>query len=195
MAGFVFRFLTSFVCHLRGNFNRRLCMENEKSEVKRPFKIITVFGLENSGKTTLIWNVFNKLLEEDGELTYFQLTGNDTNDFHAIVVWKGKVIAICSIGDKSDGDDGRYIEEGIKVAIEYKAELLLNAMSDFFDETTNFLTKEIFDKMNSEYEKILDKMKVCSIYKKFKIERRDTVEKIIKQKQILCDLIIDAMQK
>ena len=104
MAGFVFRFLTSFVCHLCYVFSRRLCMGNEKLRVKKPFEIITVFGPDNSGKTTLIWNVFNKLLADGGEVTYFHLLGNDANDFHAIVVWKGKIIAICSIGDKADED-------------------------------------------------------------------------------------------
>ena len=197
MAGFVFRFFTSFVCHLRGVFNR-MRMGNGNSRVKRPFKIITVFGLENSGKTTLIWNVFNKLLEDGGELTYLHLVGHDANDFHAIVVWKGKIIAICSIGDKADkneGDDEKYIKDGVNVALDYEAELLLNTMSDFSDKPNNVLTKEVFDKMKSDYEKILVKMKIYGAYKKFKIERRDTVEKIIKQKQILSNLIINEMQK
>ncbi len=198
MAGFVFRFLTSFVCHLCYVFSRRLCMGNEKLRVKKPFEIITVFGPDNSGKTTLIWNVFNKLLADGGEVTYFHLLGNDANDFHAIVVWKGKIIAICSIGDKADEDckdDGKYIKDGIEVAKEYEAELLLNAVSDFFEENNTDMSKDVCAKMKDKYKRILDDEGIFWGYKKFKIEKRNTVEKIIKQKQEICNSIINAMQK
>ena len=95
-------------------------------------EIITISGDENVGKTTLIWAVYNKLLADGAESVYFNIVGADAKDFHAVIVWNGKIITFCSIGDiadKKENDDWKYIEDGIEMALNHNAEILINALS------------------------------------------------------------------
>ncbi len=136
-------------------------------------------------KTTLIWAIFNKLMETGGELTYFHLVGADANDFHTVVVWQGKIITICSIGDKADpesGDEWKYIKDGIQLALDKKTEILLNVFSDECN-----TGKE-------KYTEILLEMKVDNPFKCFYLDKQDSVEKQIK-KQINFKLIFDELRK
>lgn len=151
-------------------------------------KIITVTGKENTGKTTLIWTIYNNLLENGAEITYFNLLGRDSKDFHAMVVWKGKIIAICSIGDISDNNDEQYIKDGIEMAKEHDAEILLNALSDFIDKKNNHSI--------TIYEKLLVSLFPFSpIFHKFQLNYQSSIEKILKQKQENATLIIRELLK
>ena len=100
-------------------------------------RIITVTGKRNSGKTTLVKNVYNYLVKQGAFILYYDVTGAHFEDIRAVVIWKGKVIALCSIGDYADDDFKTddtlwpltYIKDGIDIAIKHKAEILLNTYS------------------------------------------------------------------
>jgi len=155
-----------------------------KSVDTQPLKVITIFGDNNSGKTTLINYVFTKLMETGGELTYYHIIGADTRDFHAIVIWEGLVIAFCSIGDPADEEiENKWdnIEKGIKTAKDFKAEILLNAVSYNIEnnmQTTINKYEEILNNENPFKSIILDKKK------------DEKIEMIIKKKQNYCKAII-----
>lgn len=155
-----------------------------KSVDTQPLKVITIFGDTNSGKTTLINYVFTKLMETGGELTYYHIIGADTRDFHAIVIWEGLIIAFCSIGDPADEEienNWDNIEKGIKTAKDFKAEILLNAVS-YDIEKDSQTTK-------TEYIKKLDK---ANLFSSIMLDKKkdEKIEMIIKKKQNYCKSII-----
>ncbi len=178
------------------------CLQGRKCS----FEIITVFGPENSGKTTLIWAVYNKLMESGGELTYFHIVGADARDFHAIVVWEGKIIALCSIGDKVDEenkpklDDWQYVKDGIEIAKEYKAEILVNTVSDLTkkgkkdDKDEGDIQYDEKENIKS-YKKILTEKEIFYIFRKFILDRHDEIEKQTMQKQIYLKQIITLLER
>lgn len=155
--------------------------------------IITIFGVGNSGKTTLIKNVFNQLKDSDGEIFYYKVQGKDRNDFHAILVWRGKIIAICSIGDCADDEEKNsndtlwklnYIKSGIVLAKEYEADILINAFS--LDNSNN-LTKENYDKLLSR------ELVTCS--KEFELNMQESNIQYAKQRQQFLKIIIYELNK
>lgn len=91
-------------------------------------KIITIQGKSNSGKTTLIRNIFLKLLKKDAEIIFFENRGDKKQDFHAVIIWKSRTIAFCSAGD-IDTPDWNIIEEGLNLFVKYNANILINALS------------------------------------------------------------------
>ncbi|MDY6030436.1 MAG: hypothetical protein SPI86_01610 [Treponemataceae bacterium] len=160
-------------------------------------KIITIFGDENVGKTTLVWDVFNKLMETGAELTYFHVFGADGRDFHAIVVWEGKIIAICSIGDVAYEEDIKdsgisedeksflYVKNGIDMARKYKAEILLNVVSNSI--------KEKCPDIKEKYEELLkDDNQKNEVLSTVLFERKSTdlIEVAIKKRQECRNAII-----
>ncbi len=165
--------------------NKVVKQENSHVKVeKKTIRIITVSGKPDAGKTTLIWAVYNKLMETGGELTYFHIVGADARDFHAIVVWEGKIIALCSIGDVADKavkDDWRYIREGIEMARNHEVEILINALS-----LEGVLTEGGYkDKIISKYKNIkYDKEKNVSV------EKFNIIEKQLQQRQIKLNEIL-----
>jgi len=155
-----------------------------KSVDTQPLKVITIFGDNNSGKTTLINYVFTKLMETGGELTYYHIIGADTRDFHAIVIWEGLIIAFCSIGDPADEEienKWKYIEDGIENAKKFNAEILLNAVSYNIE---NDMQTTI-----NKYEEILNNEQP---FKKIILDKKkdEKIEMIIKKKQNNCKSII-----
>ena len=153
-------------------------------------KIITVTGEENVGKTELIWTVFDKLMKSGGELTYFHIVGEDANDFHAVLVWESKIIAVCSIGDKADKEKPveQYIKDGIEMARRYCAEILINALSDTIDET--------YEKTKKQYQSLLNLIFTNEqLPKEFRLDRQNKIERQIKQKQENCKRIIEELKK
>lgn len=144
---------------------------------KRRFEVITVTGAENVGKTTLVWAVYNKLLADGAESVYFHIVGADAKDFHAVVIWNGKIIAFCSIGDRADkkeNNNWKYIEDGIEMALNHNAEILINALS-----LNSGLTE-------GGYKNLLKKTPKIKSDKYVPIDLicQSTVEKQIQQKQI-----------
>ena len=55
-------------------------------------KIITLYGPNKSGKTTLIQSIYNELGKEFQNRVFFEKCGADNNDFKALVRYK-KTIA------------------------------------------------------------------------------------------------------
>lgn len=153
-------------------------------------RVFTVIGKPDAGKTTLIWAVYNKLMETGGELTYFHIVGADARDFHAIVVWEGKIIALCSIGDiadkkenekEEDWDAWKYIKDGIEMARNHEVEILINALS-----LEGVLNEGGYkDKIISKYKNIkYDKEKKVSV------EKFNIIEKQLQQRQIKLNEIL-----
>ena len=70
-------------------------------------KIITVIGKSNSGKTTLIKNVYNYLVNQGAFVQYYEASGEHFEDIQAVVIWKCKIIAFCSIGDYCIDNDNQ----------------------------------------------------------------------------------------
>ena len=106
-------------------------------------KIITVVGKDKSWKTSLITEVFEKVLGM-GTLDYFKREGEDNRDFKALIsCGENKKIAFCSIGDPADSKHlpSEYILRGLVFASKQEADILINAYSDSFDvvnETSEF---------------------------------------------------------
>lgn len=95
-------------------------------------KIITLKGKSKSGKTTAITNIFNKLKEKCEAVQFFERTGADNKDFTALITYKNKKIAFCSIGDIADKGYSpiKYIMIGINFAYERNADIFINAISE-----------------------------------------------------------------
>lgn len=84
-------------------------------------KVITIEGGKDAGKTTLVRNVLRRLVSEGAEVVFYEAGGYLYPDFHAVVIWRGRKITLCSIGDSIT-----YIREGIKRAKENSSDILLN---------------------------------------------------------------------
>lgn len=91
-------------------------------------KIITVQGESNSGKTTLIRYVFLKLIHKGAKIVFFENRGDRKQDFYAVIDWDSRTIVFCSAGD-IDNPNWNIVEEGLKHAEKYKANILINALS------------------------------------------------------------------
>ena len=108
-------------------------------------KIITIEGKENTGKTTLVKELYRYLNLRGAFVLYYEVTGAHYEDFHAVIIWNSKVIAFCSIGDYADKDvynaenklwPFTYIEKGIELAIrKYPADILINTRTTNLNET------------------------------------------------------------
>lgn len=115
-------------------------MQTEKSVKNRFFgkkekkimKVITVQGECNRGKTALVKYVFETLKQAGAEILYYKEVGAYFEDIHCVLRYDCKVIAICSIGDIADEeekDDWKYIKDGIELAKNYAADVLINVLS------------------------------------------------------------------
>ena len=145
-----------------------------RKESTNPIKIITVSGPDNSGKTTAIQKVFHKLTSDGGEITYYKACGVRLDDFHAIVVWHGKIIAFCSIGDlpdiPEDGshiDDLQNIENGIKMANEQKVPFLDYLKDARFQDISLYANNA--DCLNAKGRKLFTKLLIEDTNKIFSI--------------------------
>lgn len=93
-------------------------------------RIITVMGDSDIGKTTAIKDTLAKLLSKGAVLIFYKIIGADNQDFHAVVLWKSRVIALCSLGDSDDKNGGfEFVVEGLNLAKQYNADVLVNALS------------------------------------------------------------------
>lgn len=122
-------------------------------------KVITVIGEKESGKSSYIKYIFLKLLKKGGNALFYETVGADKLDFHAIMLWKKRMIAFCSAGDV-DVHKWNIIEDGVKLAEKTKSDVLINALS-----TTDFTVSDYELKYNIDYEQIPVK-KYLSRYKK-----------------------------
>ncbi|MDE6719159.1 MAG: hypothetical protein K2J68_04805 [Treponemataceae bacterium] len=84
-------------------------------------KVITIEGEQNSGKTTLVRNVLRRLVNDGAEVLCYETYGHLRDDFHAVVIWRGRKITLCSIGDLIT-----YIRKGIEKARITWSDILLN---------------------------------------------------------------------
>ena len=93
-------------------------------------RIITVMGDSDIGKTTTIKNALAKLLSKGAALIFYKILGADNQDFHAVVLWKSRVIALCSLGDTGNKNACfKYVVDGLNLAKRYNADVLVNALS------------------------------------------------------------------
>ena len=131
-------------------------------------RIITVIGKSDTGKTTFIKYVYEKLINDGAELIFYKKTGRFYDDFYALVYWKEMPIALCSIGDKSAKSDCEfdkgltiknkklaYIQRGIEMAIRFHSKFLINALNE--DEISE-----------NEYKKLLKEYQIAD-YEPFKL--------------------------
>lgn len=95
-------------------------------------KIITLKGKPNSGKTTTITNIFEKLRGCGAVVQYFERTGADNKDFLAFITYNGKEIVFCSIGDIADEGHSplEYVLNGMIFASKKEADIFINAFSE-----------------------------------------------------------------
>lgn len=154
---------------------------SSNSILSRTMKIITVSGPDNSGKTTLIQYVFQKLISDGGKITYYEACGARVDDFNAVIVWHGKIIAFCSIGDKPDygkkNENGlQNIENGIRLADQHFVDILLNARTEDISEV--------------DYKNCLEKHFGNDFYIPIKLCKPNSLETLIKNQQLSFELIM-----
>ena len=88
-------------------------------------KIIVVYGASNTGKTTVISDTYNMLINMGAKVTKKQKFFTDSNDFEAVVECKEKSIAINSLGDI------RYhVDEVVQKYSKY--DILITALNERF---------------------------------------------------------------
>lgn len=92
-------------------------------------KIITLKGFKNSGKTTTIRNIYQKLtVMKDSKILEFTPAGFDKTDFDAVVSVRGTIVVI-----RSYGDGISYVRTGFQYAKSKKAEYFINAWNSDLD--------------------------------------------------------------
>ncbi len=144
-------------------------------------KIITITGKQNTGKTTIIKKLYEHLLSQGAFVCYYDVTGAHFEDIHAVVIWKRKVICICSVGDDNLHGGLSYIEEGIQIAKKYGTEILINALTTKIKET--------------DYQMLLKKYNAGECY--IPCPMKDNLYKIecIKHNQERLDFILRELEK
>ncbi len=130
-------------------------------------KIITVIGKPNTGKTTLITGVFEKLKAGGAKVTYFKSLGSNNKDFEAFLFHGDLKIAFYSIGDKADPSHSpmEYVANGITYGYNSGADIFINAFSNSIlsiseKEYLSFIGQKdkcIFIRMNSQTASDIDK--------------------------------------
>jgi len=92
-------------------------------------KIITIKGGKNSGKTTTLRNIYQKLTVMKGsKLLEFTPAGFDKTDFDAVVSVRGTIVVI-----RSYGDGISYVRTGLKYAESKNASFFINAWNSDLD--------------------------------------------------------------
>lgn len=98
-------------------------------------KIITIKGGKNSGKTTTIRNIYQKLtVMKNSKILEFTLAGFDKTDFDAIVSIKNKIVVI-----RSYGDGISYVRTGLQYAKSKQADFFINAWNSDLDKNYDLL--------------------------------------------------------
>lgn len=101
----------------------------------KKINIITIKGKKNSGKTTTIRNIYQKLIVmKDSKILEFIQAGFDRTDFDAIVSVKNKIVVI-----RSYGDGISYIRTGLQYAKSKQADLFINVWNSDLDKNYNIL--------------------------------------------------------
>lgn len=113
-------------------------------------KVITLIGLTQCGKTTIITDVFKELCLNGAKEHVFLEEGNDKKDFKALVTFNGKKIAFNSIGYIADKGHlySEYILSGIVFASEKEADILINTYTEPFPEFSQAVYENIIGKNN-----------------------------------------------
>ena len=103
--------------------------------MKKEMKIITIKGGKNSGKTTTIRNIYQKLtVMKDSKILEFIPAGFDKTDFDAIVSVQNHIIVI-----RSYGDGISYVRTGLQYSKSKQAEIFVNAWNSDLDKNYNIL--------------------------------------------------------
>lgn len=86
-------------------------------------KIITIRGAKNSGKTTILRNLLQKIcIMRDTTLVEYIPEGKDKCDFKAAISVNGKIVVINSCGDAIE-----FIRDGLKFAESKSADIFITA--------------------------------------------------------------------
>ena len=92
-------------------------------------KIITIKGGKNSGKTTTIRNIYQKVtVMKDSKILDFTPAGFDKTDFDAIVSVKNKIVVF-----RSYGDGISYVRTCLQYAKSKEADVFINAWNSDLD--------------------------------------------------------------
>ena len=103
--------------------------------MNKKMKIITIKGAKNSGKTTTIRNIYQKLtVMKDSKILDFKPAGFDKTDFDAIVSVQNHIIVI-----RSYGDGISYVRTGLQYAKSEEADLFINAWNSDLDKNYDLL--------------------------------------------------------
>ena len=108
--------------------------------------VIVVEGKKNTGKTNLVNYVFETLKRYGAEVIFYKKIGAHFEDFMAVVMWKGKTIALCSHGDDCS-ERGKKKDDYIKSAV--------NDLFSFKKDYDGFIGVKNKEFTELEYENIL----------------------------------------
>ena len=93
-------------------------------------RIITIKGEQNSGKSTLIRNLYQHLTKiKNIKIITYTPAGYDRTDFDAVLSITNKIVVLRSYGDKIS-----YVREGLENANSKNADVFINAWTDSLDE-------------------------------------------------------------
>ncbi len=144
---------------------------------EKKMKVVTVIGKENTGKTTLIKYTLDMLVKSGAFVLYYDVTGAGLDDIRAVVIWNGKVISFCSIGDEADDDEENendelwqlsYVKQGIEIAQKNKADIIVNVCNC---------------KIKNKYKTLLANMLGSENYTPYEIKEKDDAKEQIIQMQ------------
>lgn len=152
--------------------------------------VITITGNKNTGKTSLIKDLYRYLVSQNAFIRFYEATGAYLEDFNAVVIYHGKEISLCSIGDFSaegyerDGDLGalEYIKYGIEIATNYKADILVNVRT-----STNMT--------ENDYKQLLRNEIGNDSFKSFSMKTDMLQSECIKFNQSIIDSILKEIEK
>ena len=99
-------------------------------------KVIALLGPADSGKTTTINLVYNKVLAAGGISTFWQAIAGRAGDFEAVVDFKGQKVAFYS-----DGDYANRTKDVIRKYDAAKADVMICATNSRFSTPIPFISR------------------------------------------------------
>ena len=157
-------------------------------------KIITITGEENCGKTSLVKYLFELLKQMGAEVIFYKLVGAHFEDFITILMLKGKLIAICSLGDAAY-DDEKYVSKTGYIEQCYEELFNCYSNSNLYAKIDYFINVKNYDIEDIAFKAVLKKICKAEMYIPILCEKnKDGPFQTMYQKQLICEKILTMLK-